>query len=120
MDNYIQYAAALWAPQAKKVAEKHGAFMATANKKYVVPTPDEEYFIYVWYDLSATDKALEAFLYEMEHVRHSIIGIRDDGFIIDDIDTEDSEGCDEYLNEILDWTASVVMPPNLVEIGKEA
>lgn len=76
---------------------------------WVVKTPDTKYHIYLW-DWEKPDmEKYGGFKKILNHRRHSIIEISEDGNIFRDVKTSDIYGCDEEFEEILGWTADIVL-----------
>lgn len=74
-----------------------------------VSTPDEQYHIYKW-DWEEPDPEMYlAFKTLIESRKHSILEISEDGNIWTDVETSDRLGCDEEFEEILGWTADIIL-----------
>ena len=106
---YTQYAVALWDKQFEELSDQSKRFLSTYTKKNEVETPDETYLVFYWEFLQDGTEDHIQFLHEVEYIRHAIIGIREDGEIIQDTMDYDSWGTDEEFNDILGWKGEIVM-----------
>ena len=79
------------------------------NKRVkIVDTPDDKYVIYFW-DFESIDTTTYVKILEfLEHRRHAIVEIKEDG-VWTDIEDTDEYGTDEEFNEILGWRADIVL-----------
>lgn len=75
----------------------------------MVNTPDEQYKVFLWdWETPDPDK-WEDLLRHLEHRRHALIQISEEGEIWKDIETDDEFGCDGVFEEIFGWTASICL-----------
>jgi len=109
MSDYTQYAIALWDEQFKTLKAEHKQFLRTCRKHHVITTPDEKYQVFYWDYLQDGSKEHEAFLCDVEHIRHAIVGIDEDGDTWRDVMSYDDQGCDEEFEEILGLKGEIVL-----------
>ena len=75
----------------------------------MVDTPDEQYKVFLWdWETPDHDTWLDL-LRHLEHRRHALIQISEEGEIWKDIETDDEFGCDGVFEEIFGWTASICL-----------
>lgn len=110
MSYYKDIAVALWKPDYEKIKEKYAELVKQASAIHKEETPDETYIILYWQQWDAQpgkDSKMDTFFEEIRDIRHSILTIAEDGNILKDVETCDSNGCDEEFEEILNWKADI-------------
>lgn len=73
------------------------------------------YKVFLW-DWEPDPEKWDALMRFLEHRRHAIMEIREDGQIWRDVETRDEFGCDGVFEEILSWTASICLWQDTAQI----
>ena len=82
---------------------------ATKNMCREVKTQDGMvYKVFLW-DWEPDPEKWDDLMRFLEHRRHALIQISEEGEIWKDIETDDEFGCDGVFEEIFGWTASICL-----------
>lgn len=81
------------------------------DRSEAVKTPDNEYSVLYWNDISWDAPEIAPLLRKLEGIRHALVTIDEDKDIVEDFVPEDSRGVDEEFNELLAVEASMLYWP---------